>query len=350
MLPRQLVRRVPIRTQYGSKQPMSRMFTTAKEVNTHAKQLRNFPQRKTNTIFNMCQQGHTAVITRFGRLHGTREPGWYMTIPFFDRIHNVDQRELTISIDPQIATTKDNVSVAIGGSLFVQVTDPLKACFGATQPLYLAEQQAQAIMRSGIGKVSLDELFHDRASLNTILRGHMQNSADEWGLLIKRYELTTVRPDDSVSHAMDKQAVAERTRREDILKAEAEKRSMVLVSEGRRQELINEAEGHKIERILAAEAQKEEAIRVAEGQAAAIELQADAQKAAITAISQAIGDDAGVTAMNYTNAQEYIQMMRETMSQGNKTTLFLPTDVTNVEATIARGMSIIGNMDKTELK
>ena len=310
-------------------------------------QLYNFPQRKTNTVFNMCQQAHTAVVSRFGRFQGTRNPGWYLAIPFVDTIHNVDQRELTIRIDPQTATTKDNVSVDIGGSLFVKVTDPVKACFGATQPLFLAEQQAQAIMRSGIGTVTLDELFHNRSQLNLALCSQMQNSADEWGLLIKRYELTTVRPDQSVSHAMDKQAVAERTRREDILKAEAEKRSKVLISEGRRQELINEAEGHKTERILAADAQKVETVRVAEGQATAIRLQAEARRAAILAIAEALHDDTGVTAMNYTNAQEYIRMLSATMSQGNKNTLFLPSDVSNVEAMIARGMGIMGNMAKS---
>jgi regulator of protease activity HflC (stomatin/prohibitin superfamily) len=110
---------------------------------------------------------------------------------------------------------------------------------------------------------------------------------------------------------------------------------------------IDEAEGHKTERILAAEAQKEETIRVAEGQATAIELQDDTQRAAIASIAQAIQNPEGQTAMNYTNAQEYIRMMSETMSKGNKNTVFLPTDVTNVEATIARGMGIIGNMDKS---
>ena len=312
--------------------------------------LADFPARKFNMCFNMCQQGHTAVITRFGKLHTQYPPGWYLAIPFVDRIHNVDQRELTIRIDPQTATTKDNVSVDIGGSLFVQVTDPTKACFGATQPLFLAEQQAQAIMRSGIGKVTLDELFHDRSSLNNTLREQMQNAADEWGLLIKRYELTTVRPDLSVSHAMDKQAVAERSRREQILAAEAEKRSKVLVSEGRRQELINEAEGHKAETILRAEAQREESIRHAEGVAESTRIKAQAQAEAIERIAAAIDSEEGYTAMSYTNAQEYMKMMTQNLSEGNKTTMIIPQDLNNVEGIVARGMAIASNMSKPERK
>ena len=124
---------------------------------------------------------------------------------------------------PQAAITGDNVSVDVSGVVYYQFTDAERACYGANNPLYSVRQHAQSAMRAAIGEMDLDEILHNRAALNAHVKGAVQESATAWGIDVKRYEITEILPDRQVSQAMDKQAVAERQRREKVLEAEGEK-------------------------------------------------------------------------------------------------------------------------------
>ena len=114
-------------------------------------------------------------------------------------------REKALSITPQSAITKDNVSVKVSGNLYCQFVDAEKAAYGSKHPLYAVKQHAQSAMRAAIGELELDEILHARARLNSMIRNAVQEAAAAWGLEIKRYEITDVAPDRTITEAMDKQ-------------------------------------------------------------------------------------------------------------------------------------------------
>jgi len=161
--------------------------------------------------------------------------------------------------------------------MFVQFNDAYKAAYGSFNPLYNVEQHAQAAMRSAIGSMEFDRILQARSELNSEVQNALHESALPWGISILRYEITEVLPDASVQVAMDKQAVAERDRREQVLQAEGTKRSQVLESEGVKIKKQNESEGELIKVRNEAQAQKEKLVLEAEGDAQAILAKAKAQ-------------------------------------------------------------------------
>ncbi|CAM9829377.1 unnamed protein product, partial [Phaeothamnion confervicola] len=224
-----------------------------------------WPVRQSNTIINVCPQGERMVVERLGKLLKIEEPGWFIAIPFVDQIaYRVDMRERAIEISPQTSITKDNVSVDVSGNLYVQFVDPSRAAYGNFNPLYSVRQHAQSSMRASIGELELDEILHARAKLNQMITASVQGAADAWGLQVKRYEITEITPDRQISEAMDKQAAAERARRERVLTAEGEKKAYTLKSEGVKQQLINESEGHLIKVQNEAKAARERLVLEAE--------------------------------------------------------------------------------------
>jgi regulator of protease activity HflC (stomatin/prohibitin superfamily) len=158
-----------------------------------------WPVATANTIFNIVPQGHKFVVERFGKLHTIQDSGLFVAIPLVDSIsYVVDMRERALDIPPQAAITRDNVSVEVSGNLFVRFFDAEKAAYGALNPLYSVTQHAQSAMRSAIGEMELDEILHNRARLNAMIRGSLQEAAEPWGLEIRRYEITEITPDQQV--------------------------------------------------------------------------------------------------------------------------------------------------------
>jgi len=279
----------------------------------------DWPVRRTNTIFNIVPQGHKYVVERFGKLHQVHESGWFLAIPLVDNIsYVIDVRERAMDIPPQAAITRDNVSVEVSGNLFVRFMDPRKAAYGALNPLYSVTQHAQSAMRSAIGEMELDEILHGRAKLNSLIKGSLQEASEPWGLEIRRYEITEITPDTQIRIAMDKQAAAERERRERVLRAEGSKRQAELESEGQMTRVNNEAEATKKKILLEAQ-----------GQAEAVRLQADAQAEALRKISAELQKAGGEDAARLALARDYVAMYGEMGKQSN-TILFneRPADVT----------------------
>lgn len=201
-----------------------------------------WPITKTNTIFNIVPEGHKFIVERFGKFHSLEESGWFIGIPLVDNIaYIIDVRERALDIPPQSAITRDNVSVEVSGNLFVRFMDAKKAAYGALNPLYSVTQHSQSAMRSAIGEMELDEILHGRARLNSLIKGSLQEAALPWGLEIRRYEITEITPDQQIRIAMDKQAAAERDRREQVLRAEGDKQRAQLTSEGMKISLTNES-------------------------------------------------------------------------------------------------------------
>lgn len=309
---------------------------------------------KSNTFINICPQGYVIMRERFGKLHTVISPGIFLAIPFIDQLrYKVNLRELCIKISPQSAITKDNVSVDIGGALYVQIKDAMKACYEIENVLLAVKMHGISSMRSAIGCVELDELLHNRQRLNEKLHGDLQNAANKWGIDVTRYELTEIHPDKQVSHAMDAQATAERKKRETVLNASALREKLILESEGEQQKMINLANGRMQEVLLAAKAEKERNILQAEGDKQKNILLAEADRVrqemeaighanALTTVSQALAQPSAHDAMNYNMAQKYA----ETIAAGlqKTSTVFVNESITNIPSLLAKGTSIVSTM------
>lgn len=195
-------------------------------------------------------------------------------------------------------------------------------------------------MRSAMGEMELDEILHGRARLNAMIKGSLQDAAVPWGLEVKRYEITEITPDPQIRLAMDKQAAAERDRREHVLRAEGDKQRAQLTSEGVKISLQNESEGHLIKVKNEAEATKLQLIRQAEGQAEAIRHTAAANAEALQRIAAELQKPGGMEAARLALSREYVGMYGEMGKQSN-TMIFneRPADVSALLAQAVTAMN-----------
>jgi regulator of protease activity HflC (stomatin/prohibitin superfamily) len=202
-------------------------------------------------------------------------------------------------------------------------------------------------MRSAIGEMELDEILHGRARLNALIKGSLQEAAVPWGIEIRRYEITEITPDHQIRIAMDKQAAAERDRREHVLRAEGDKQRVQLTSEGLKISLTNESEGNLIKTKNEAEATKQRLLLEAEGQAEAIRLTAGAQAEALAMISAQLNKEGGSDAAKLALARDYVQMYGE-MGQQSNTIMFndRPADVNALLSQAVMSMNAAANVTK----
>ena len=247
-------------------------------------------------------------------------------------------REITIAIDPQHAITQDNVSLDIGGVIYLKFEDPYKASYGVSDPIYAISQFCQSAMRSVVGKNSLDEIFHKRETLNDYIINSLKDAVSSWGASILRYEITDIHVANDIRDAMSRQASAERKRREDVLHAEALKRSQILESEGFKQKLINESEGRKIQvenEALASsnsikingEAMKFAAIKQAEGISESLKL-----------LGTELNDVNGQKAAHIMIASKYIEEFGKIVGKSNS--IIVPSDVNDISGFITKAIGI----------
>jgi len=206
-------------------------------------------------------QARARNVERLGRYRKTLEPGMNLIIPFIDRVKPlIDLREQVVSFTGQRVITEDNLVVAIDTVLFFQVTDPRAADYEIVNYIQAIEQITATMLRSVIGSMDLEKTLTSRETINTQLRGVLDDASGKWGIRVTRVEIKTIDPPQSVKDAMEKQ-----------MRAEREKRAAILTAEGVRQSQILTAEGEKQSNILRAEGAKQGAILKAEGQAQAIE-------------------------------------------------------------------------------
>jgi regulator of protease activity HflC (stomatin/prohibitin superfamily) len=292
----------------------------------------NWPVGKSNPLFNICQQGEMQVVERFGRLNRIVGPGLYLAIPFCEKIKRVDMREKAIPIEPQMAISRDNVSVRMSGVVYLRFFDPQKAAYGHYNPLFAVLQHAQSAMRAAIGELELDALFHDRAALNVKITNAISQATEQWGVQVLRYEVTEILPDETISEAMDRQAQAERIRREKVLQASGDKESQILRSEGDLQARTNEALAKKAELELHAQ-----------GRANAVATEAAAQAGALERVASALQCTSGEQAARLELAREYMRMIGAVGSQSN--TIFFGERAGDIEPMLARVAAalVIGN-------
>src|SRR5262245_10239138 len=181
------------------------------------------------------------VVERLGKYRGTLQAGFHILIPFIDTIrYRHSLKETAVDIPEQICITKDNVQVHVDGLVYLQVLNPERASYGVADYLFAITQLAQTALRSEVGKIELDRTFEERSHINIEVVNELDKASEPWGVKVLRYEIKNITPPADVLAAMEKQ-----------MRAEREKRAVILTSEGERDAAINAAEGQKQQVIKA---------------------------------------------------------------------------------------------------
>lgn len=297
-----------------------------------------FPSRG-NYGLNILPNGYKYVIERFGRFTGVEGSGLKIMIPFVDKIaYVVDDREMVIPIDPQNATTDDNVMIVMAGNLFIRFSDAERAAYGANRPVHAATQFAQSVMRTAAGDYSLDVLFKERNSLNSTIVSSMTEGAAKWGCEVTRFEITELYPSDqAVSASMHKQSTAERERREVLINAEAYQKETEKKADAYRYKQEMEAQGNAERVKLEADAEAFRVRQIADANAYSIKQNADAQAESIQMISNVLVKEGGEQAIMKQLSEQYIAEFGKLAQKTN--TLIIPQNVSDVSSIIASGMA-----------
>ncbi len=211
------------------------------------------------------------LVERLGRYQRTVDSGLTLIVPFVEKLVKVDMREQVVDVPPQAVITKDNVVVEVDALVYYEVTDPVAVTYNVSDFYLAATKLAQTNLRNIIGDLSLDETLTSRELMNKKLRQILDDATDKWGARVTRVELQRIEPPKDVTEAMHRQMKAERDRRAMILEAEGKKRSAILEAEGTKQAAILRAEGEAEAIKKVAEAERFKRLTVAEGEAKAIE-------------------------------------------------------------------------------
>ncbi len=269
------------------------------------------------------------VVERLGKYSATLDAGFHILLPFIDNIrYKHSLKETAIDIPEQVCITRDNVQVSVDGILYLKVLHPQRASYGISDYGFALIQLAQTTLRSEIGKIELDRTFEERTNINVQVVNELDKASDPWGVKVLRYELKNITPPKDVLNAMEKQ-----------MRAEREKRAVILTSEGERDAAINQAEGEKQQVIKASEAKKQQQINEAEGAASAILAIAQATAEGLRKVAETIQMPGGQEAVQLRVAEQYIAQFGELAKTNN--TLILPATVSDVGSMIALAMSAI---------
>jgi len=280
---------------------------------------------KTATV---VPQQSAYVVEYLGKYSRTLHAGFHILIPFMENVayrHNL--KELAMEIPEQICITRDNVQVGVDGVLYMQVLDPHLASYGISNYTFAITQLAQTTLRSEIGKIELDRTFEARGVINANVVSELDKASSPWGVKVLRYEIKNITPPRDVLQAMEKQ-----------MRAEREKRAVVLTSEGERDAKINAAEGDKQRVIKQSEANKQQQINEAEGQAQAILAVATATAEGLRQVGIALSDRGGIEAMQLRIGEEYVKQFGKLAQAG--TTLVVPANLTDLASIVTMATSI----------
>ncbi len=250
-----------------------------------------------------------ALIERLGRYQRTAGSGLTIVIPFMERMIKVDMREQVVDVPPQGVITKDNVVVEVDAVVYFEVTDPVKVTYNVASFYIAATKLAQTNLRNLIGDLALDESLTSREIINTKLREILDDATDKWGTKVTRVELQRIEPPADVTEAMHRQMKAERDRRAMILEAEGHKQSVILKAEGDAEAIRKVAEAEKFQKLTVAQGEGE----------------------AIQTVYNAIHEGRPT---NDLIAIKYLQAL-EKIADGRATKVFLPLETSGVLGSIA---------------
>jgi len=273
-------------------------------------------QRKSlphNTIIKFVPQQEAWIVERFGRYHDTLLPGLNFLLPIIDEIKYVQTlKEIASEVPQQSAITKDNVTLHLDGILYFRVVDPYQASYGVEDPQFAITQLAQTTMRSELGKISLDDVFRERDTLNQLIVEAINAAATVWGIRCLRYEIRDIQLPSKVRESMQMQVEAER-----------KKRAAVLESEGQRESAINRATG----------------------EAQAILAKAKARAEAIDMVSRALNQASGNQAAALSVAEQYIGAFGNLAKKSN--TVILPANTGDASSMVAQALAVYTSISKS---
>lgn len=272
----------------------------------------------------LVPQAQASVVERLGRFRTVAPPGLNFLMPFLDRVRaRIDLREQVVSFPPQPVITQDNLTVSIDTVVYFQVTDSRSAVYEISNYIVGVEQLTTTTLRNVVGGMSLEETLTSRDQINTQLRGVLDQETGRWGIRVARVELKAIDPPPSIQDSMEKQMRADREKRAMILNAEGERESAIKTAEGQKQSQILGAEGSKQAAILNAEAERQSSILRAQGERASRYLQAQGQAKAIEKVFAAVKQGKPTPELL---AYQYLQTLPQ-MAQGDANTVWMvPSD------------------------
>jgi regulator of protease activity HflC (stomatin/prohibitin superfamily) len=216
-------------------------------------------------------QARAGIVERFGKYRATLAPGLNLVTPFIDRVRYViDMREQVVSFPPQPVITEDNLVVSIDTVIYFQVTDPVAATYEIANYISAIEQLTMTTLRNIVGGMTLEQTLTSREDINRGLSGVLDEATGRWGVRVGRVEIKGIDPPPSIKDSMEKQMRADRDKRAVILTAEGQRQSSILTAEGNKQAAILNAEGYRESLILNAQGEREAAILKAQGEGQAI--------------------------------------------------------------------------------
>lgn len=305
------------------------------------------------------------IVQRFGKFDRKLEPGLSFIFPFVQLVaYKHSLKEMAVDVPEQAGITRDNVTLALDGVLYVRIIDPVAASYGVSDPIYSVQLLAQTTMRSEIGKLTLDKTFEERETLNANIVAAINQAAQSWGIQCMRYEIKNITPPTSVLKAMELQMAADRQKRATILESEGKRQSQINVAEGARQESILKAEGTRQETILRAEGQQQQTILNAEarkrevvmqseaaqidqinrakGEAEAIFAVAEATAKGIEVVAQSILKTGGTEAVSLKIAEQYVAAFSK-LAQSS-TTILLPANASDAGSMVAQALTVFDSI------
>jgi len=266
-------------------------------------------------------QARAGIVERFGKYRTTLPAGLNIVTPFIDKVrYMIDLREQVVSFPPQPVITEENLTVSIDTVIYFQVTDPVAATYEISNYIQAIEQLTMTTLRNIIGGMTLEHALTSRTQINSGLRGELDSATGKWGIRVNRVELKGIDPPPSIIDAMEKQMRADRDKRAMILTAEGDRQSAILTAEGQKQAAILTAEGQRQAQILTAQADRQAQILRAQGEAQAI-----------SAVFQAIHDgNPDQKLLSY----QYLQMLPKIAEGENATTWIIPAELTKALGTL----------------
>lgn len=280
-------------------------------------------------IVRVVPQQQAFVVERLGKYKDTLGAGLHILWPFFDTVrYKHSLKEIALDVPEQVCITKDNVQVAVDGVLYFKILNPERASYGISDYSWAIQQLAQTNLRSEIGKIDLDRTFEERTNINSQVVQEVDKASEAWGVKVLRYEIKNITPPKDVLAAMEKQ-----------MRAEREKRAIILQSEGERDAAINTAEGHKQQVIKNSEAKRQQQINEAEGQAQAMLAVANATAEGIRKVAEATMVAGGYEAMQLKLAEQYIAQFGNLAKSGNS--MIVSADLSDVTSMLQLAMSAV---------
>lgn len=272
------------------------------------------------STIKIVKQSEVIIVERLGKYWKTGESGLNIVIPILDRVvKRIDLRTQVIDSPPQPVITKDNVTMSIDTVVYYQITDSFKATYEIANLVQAIRYLTTTTLRDVIGTMELDRTLSSRDDVNNKLRIILDEATDKWGVRVERVEIKNIDLPADIKEAMEKQMRAEREKRAVILQAEGTKQAAITEAQGLKESQILKAEGEKQTSILHAEAKRESQVRIAEGEAEAINKIAEAEANRVRMVYEALRNANVDEAML---SVKYVEALSEMAKGDNK--VFVP--------------------------